>query len=94
MPQARPLLVAEVLALLREAGQAGQGVLRAYLAHLVAQGSTDAGLHTQLALQLASWAASLLPAASPRCTAPQHFCCSPQCRQCAHEQVEWCPPEG
>lgn len=65
--QVRPLSIAEVLALLRAGGDPGRGVLREYLAHLVAQGSADPELHTQLALQLAAWAASLLPPADPGC---------------------------
>ena len=65
--QARVLSIPEVLVLLQEAAAGSQWVLREFLAHQVALGSTDASLHTQLALQLIAWAAALLPPPRPRC---------------------------
>ena len=55
-----------MLPLLRSSGQEAAGQLRMYLQHLVSQGSSEASIHTELAVQLVDWAAAQMPAADPR----------------------------
>ena len=62
--QARPLNMAEVLALLRAHSLP---VLRDYLEHLVLEAQvTDPGLHTELILQLCDAALQLMPSIDTR----------------------------
>lgn len=66
LPQARPLSSPQVLPLLQEAGP-GTFVQREYLQHLASQDPEDPDIHTELAVQLAQWAAAEMPDVDPRC---------------------------
>ena len=66
--QGRTLPQSQVLPLLQQQAP-GTAVQRQYLQHLVGIGSADSEIHTDLAVQLVSWAASQMPPVNPRCAA-------------------------
>ena len=66
--QGRALPQSQVLPLLQQQVP-GTAVQRQYLQHLVGIGSANSEIHTDLAVQLVSWAASQMPPVNPRCAA-------------------------